>query len=274
MSKQLRVQWRCNGLSDFFRGIIAIHQQLADIEGLQITPCICSNNKFSEVFEYAEIIPHEYWQFDRALIDLGFTREPVHWNLVRTALDTCGRIAICSYMMPDLGRADIGGFKWLFTPKQSVQDIIGQRIRNIVTGGYEVIHVRVHMDELLSDHRDAEIEKALEHIDEVIRKTDVPIVLLSDDSRINELAPPSLLKSGITPSHSFRYGESVPEHEVLDILTDLWLIIGARKVTNITSFQWGASGFSLLPCCVFGIPYEGVRINLKSKELNPQEKKI
>ena len=262
MSKQLRVQWRCNGLSDFLRGIVSVHQQLEDIEDLQIVPSICSNNKFSEAFEYTEIVPQDHWQFDRAVIDLGFYREPAYWNLVRFALATCGTIAISSYMMPDLCRKDIGDFKWLFTLKQSIQNVIGQRIHNIITGDYEVIHVRVHLDELLSDNRDTEIQKALEHINEVISKTDAPVVLLTDDLRINESAPQSLLHSGIKPNHSFRYGNEVPEHEVLDTLTDLHLIIGAKKVTSITSFPWGTSGFSLLPSCVFGIPYEGIRIEL------------
>jgi len=262
MPKQLRVQWRYNGLSDFLRGIVSVHQQLGDIEGLQIVPCICSNNKFSEVFEYAEIVPHDHWLLDRAVIDLGFYDVPAYWNLVRAALETCDNIAICSYMIPDLGRKSIGDFKWLFMPKQSIQDIIGQRIHNIVTGDYEVIHVRVHFDELLSDNRDAEIQRALDHINGIISKTDVPIVLLTDDLRINELAPKSLIQSGIKPNHSFRYGHEVPEHDVLDILTDLHLIIGAKAVTCITSFPWGASGFSLLPCSVFGIPYEGIGVGL------------
>jgi hypothetical protein len=262
MSKQLRIQWRYNGLADYLRGVITVHQQFEDVEGLQIIPCICSNNKFSEAFEYVESIPQETWCHDLPVLDLEAHDVPEYWNQVRDALNTCGQIAITSYAFPDLGRKNIGDFRRLFVPKQSLQDIIGQKIRNIVTGDYEVIHVRVHLDEMFSDRRDDEIQKALEHIHEVISRTNIPIVLLADNFMVSELAPKSLLRSGVKPVHSFRHGSEVTESEVLDILTDLQIIIGAKKVTNITSFPWGTSGFSMIPCRVFGIPFEGIKVEL------------
>ncbi len=54
-----------------------IDQRFGDIVGLQIVPCIFSDNKFSEVFDYAKKLPaHSRWR-DSAIINLAYHSEPI-----------------------------------------------------------------------------------------------------------------------------------------------------------------------------------------------------
>ena len=258
IKKTLYYQWRHNGLTDLFRGVIAAHREFKDIDNLTIIPQVHDNNKFCDVFPWVHPVSWWDWTVHPGYIDVGIWRHNSPYiKSIRDMLQNQNSVSIAG-LLNDYNDSfrDVGEFKWLYSLKPEIQSIIDARINAIVTGDYEVIHTRMHWDDAtLAGGHGATIPTAIAHLNNIAENTNTPTVLLSDSMDILSSAPSCFLRSGIRPVHSFRHGADTSIETVLDVLTDLWLIIRSKKVTSLTIFPWGSSGFSHLACSVWGIPY-------------------
>jgi hypothetical protein len=231
---------------------------------MQIVPCINPNSLFSKAFCWSN--PHLFSEQTDFNIPCSGQDKQIEerWDAIRKCLLTSDIVKLTTNRAPNLN--NVHSFKWLLTPNHDICQTIEQRINNIVTGDYDVIHVRLifcdtngvmHFNSRSRVERHV-LDKALQRIDEVISRKNNQIVLLTDSFELSELAPKRLLRSGCKPNHSLK--NDLSEQDVLDILTDLRIITGAKNATGICSFRWGTSGFLLFPCHVYNIPYEAIKI--------------
>ena len=256
--KTIFYQWRHNGITDLFRGLIAAHREFKDIENLTIVPQIHDSNKFCDVFPWVQPVGWLDWTVHAGYIDVGIWRQnSPYTKAIRDTLQDQNSVTIAG-LLNDYNDSfrNVGEYKWLYSLKPEIQRIIDERIHAVISGDYEVIHARMHWDDdTLAGGHGTTISTASAYLNSIAENLDTPTVLMSDSLDILSSASSCFLRSGVRPVHSFRHGAAMPIETVLDILTDLCLIIKSKKVTALTIFPWGSTGFSHLACSVFGIPY-------------------
>ena len=254
------LKWETAGLMDFLRGYITAELRLGSLG--RIVPCFHPDNLFSKVFSWA--CTENFERHTDFCLDTWSKNESENiWKQVERSLFDSGSVTIRTNLCPP-HTADLSRFKRLFSLNVTIQRQILERIRKTVQGDYSVIHTRLIFRDVNNQMffnsnsriQSSILERALSALRSI--PNEGRIVLLSDSQEFLDAAGDGYIRSGSRASHSFR--KDLTMDDVLDILTDLWFIIGAKDVKNINVFTWGTSGFSKIPCQVFGIPYQAIKI--------------
>jgi hypothetical protein len=97
---------------------------------------------------------------------------------------------------------------------------------------------------------EVDLIKFVAAIDKYIQKSDVPVVLVSDDMRLKSMMCSRMLVSEATPFHSGR-----ATGDAFSFVLDVSIIQNATRIAAFSSHGWGTTSFSRVPALLAGIPY-------------------
>jgi len=251
--KQVRVLWKYAGLMDYLRGLMQTYQRLENLA--DIIPVINPEHRFAPVFDWSR---SDLWTTNID-IDLNTGNTDQSWKPVYRLLSTSNIINLVCTGTPNY--SDVSRFKWLLKPKEEILQQIKPRVSKLVFGDYYVYHVRLGDSYFQHGKSKSELlTLAAQKLNEIARPNDYLTYLLTDSPDLYDLLPDTFLKTGSVPKHSGSQGGYLTYDAVLDIFTDIEVLINSKMCICVTALPWGRSGFSNLPCSVYGVPWTAVKI--------------
>ena len=152
----------------------------------------------------------------------------------------------------------------VLTPNASFNATLKLRMKtlNFEKNRYVVFHVRVGDESLYEGKNDSKsIMNIVSFISKAIStyQNDYSCLVISDSKVLVDALTISGIRTGSISSTHF--GDSRGSKEsIQETLVDFFLLLGARKVIQISNYSWG-SGFSDIPCMLFEIPIERHQIS-------------
>ena len=244
--QEIRLKWPypCFGFMDFIRGVMSASQLFLDTD-IKITPTMHPAHGLAKVFDWSNT--HLYDEHTDLWYDIPSSVEKEITYVVYGG-------------MPDLKA--VSSFRWLLTPKRDYITQILPKLSSIVQEDYDVVHVRT--EKFTGDNfPETNLIKHVNMVRAVSEKNTRPTVLVSDNTDI-KAACSHLLQSEIVPKHSGF--EQFNDNAILGWLVDLMLICQAKEVTSICDFAHGSTGFAMIPCAVFGIPWRNINTDKQTTQ--------
>ena len=252
MQKTIIAHWVHNGLMDFIRGVIRLDQDLRN--EYQVLPCIPPESSFSRVFTWSNSHLKNAIDIELMYDDTGepdYVKNKIE-SVLQDEKSVCN--VSCIYV-PNLTQCE--HYKWLLRPKKKIDLPSSKKAQSIIKGDYYCIHVRVGCPVVDKELLPNDLYDFEARIDEVVSSyKELPIVLVTDNQTIKERYRKILKVSETIPRHSIL---SLSDDEIIDFFTDIKLISGAVETTSICNFGWNSTGFSRIPCAIYGKPYKNVK---------------
>jgi len=254
--KEIRVVWTypSYGLMDYIRGVMFFDQQFSEI--CKVTPVIPKKHPMHVAFAWNNA------ELYKGFVDISLMTHERQWQLaigmIAQTLQCKDVVHVASNPLPAFWNCQ--KYQYLLTPLPKYDEPATKQAEAYTSSAYNLIHIRTHdplrfkaepLDANMRDRLGRCIEKTLHEFEQ-----DLPVVFICDSAAVRT----TFSNYHFTQPAYFHTGfDRMPDKAIVDLFTDVKLIIGATEVVGLHCHDWGYSGFSMIPRFIYNRPYRGIQ---------------